>query len=91
MKKQSWGYGCSGYKEGCRFSVGMICKKILTENQFRKLLNERDTGLIRGFKSKNGKPFSAHLLLDASNKIVFRFEDKKTAPKRGKTDPKKEG
>lgn len=90
MKKYGWGYGCSGYKEGCRFSVGMICKKVLTENQFRKLLTERDSGLISGFKSKAGKSFRAHLLLDESNRIVFRFEEKKPAPRRGtakKQDP----
>ena len=83
MKKYSWGYGCSGYKEGCRFSVGMICKKVLTENQFRKLLKDRDSGLVSGFRSKAGKSFRAHLVLDASNRIVFRFEEKKPAQKRG--------
>ena len=83
MKKQSWGYGCSGYKEGCKFSVGTICKKNLTEAQFRKLIKDRDSGLISGFKSKAGKSFRAHLLLDPDNKIVFKFEERKrTAPKK---------
>lgn len=77
LKKQSWGYGCSGYKDGCRFSVGRICKKTLTEAQLKRLVTVRDTGLMKGFKSKNGKPFSAHLLLDENNKIVFRFEERK--------------
>ena len=90
MRKQSWGYGCSGYKDGCRFSVGRICGKLLTESQLKKLLTARDTGLLRGFKSKSGKPFSAHLLLDESNKIVFRFEEKKPAPKRGQAKRPKE-
>lgn len=78
MKKQSWGYGCSGYKDGCRFSVGTICKKILTEAQFRKLIKDRDTGLLSGFRSKTGKSFRVHLLLDPDNKIVFRFEERKS-------------
>lgn len=82
MKAYDWGYGCSGYKEGCKFSVGTICKKKLTENQLRKLVTERDTGLISGFKSKANKPFRAHLILDEQNKIMFKFEDKKPAPKR---------
>jgi DNA topoisomerase-3 len=77
MKKQSWGYGCSGYKDGCKFSVGTICKKILTEAQFRKLITERDTGLISGFRSKAGKSFRAHLILDEQNKVVFKFENPK--------------
>ncbi len=81
MKKQSWGYGCSGYRDGCRFSVGTICKKVLTEAEFRKLITERDTGLLAGFRSKAGKSFRAHLLLDAQNKIAFRFEDKNDGAK----------
>ena len=85
MKAYDWGYGCSGYKEGCKFSVGTICKKKLTENQLKKLVTERDTGLISGFKSKANKPFRAHLILDESNKIVFKFEERKTtAEKEGK-------
>lgn len=78
MKKNSKGYGCSGFKDGCKFFVGEICKKKLTENQLKKLLTERDSGLIKGFISKNNKKFDAHLILDGQNKIVFKFVDKKT-------------
>ena len=88
LKAQSWGYGCSGYKDGCRFSVGRICGKLLTETQLKKLVTARDTGLLRGFKSKNGKSFNAHLLLDEQNKIVFRFEERK--PKKEQADVRKE-
>ncbi len=88
MKAYDWGYGCSGYKEGCKFSVGTICKKKLTENQLKKLLIERDTGLISGFKSKANKPFRAHLLLDENNKIVFKFEEKKPQTKAKQTEGK---
>lgn len=92
MKAYDWGYGCSGYKEGCKFSVGTICHKKLTENQLKKLLTQRDTGLISGFKSKANKPFRAHLILDETNKIVFKFEEKKPQQadgKGGKTDVRK--
>ena len=84
MKAYDWGYGCSGYKEGCKFSVGTICHKKLTENQLKKLLTQRDTGLISGFKSKANKPFRAHLILDETNKIVFKFEEKKPQQADGK-------
>ena len=30
MNRFDWGYGCSGYQEGCKFSVGAICEKKLT-------------------------------------------------------------
>ena len=87
LKKQSWGYGCSGYKDGCRFSVGRICGKLLTEAQLKKLVTARDTGLLKGFKSKNGKPFSAHLILDENQKIGFRFEERKPLHVRKKEKP----
>lgn len=75
MKAFDWGYGCSGYKDGCRFSVGTICHKKLTEGQLKKLLTQRDSGQISGFKSKSGKSFRAHLVLDENNTIQFKFEN----------------
>ena len=76
-----WGWGCSGYdvkeKTGCRFGVGEKCGRILTEDEVRKLIAERDTGLLTGFRSaKTKKPFKAHLVLDAENKVQFQFEDR---------------
>lgn len=82
LRKMSWGFGCSGFKDGCRFSVGTICRKKLSDEQLRRLITEHDSGLISDFISKAGKPFSAHLILDAQNKIGFRFEQPKA-----KTDP----
>ena len=82
MKKNAKGYGCSGFKaEGCTFFVGDICKKKLTENQLKKLLTERDSGLIKGFISKNNKRFDAHLILNYQNKIEFKFVEKKSKKK----------
>ena len=49
----------------------------MTEAQFRKLITERDSGLISGFRSKAGKSFRAHLILDEQNKVVFKFENPK--------------
>ena len=89
LKQQSWGYGCTGYKDGCKFTVGRICRKMLTETQLKKLVTARDTGLIKGFKSKNGKPFNAHLLLDEQNKIVFQFEERKPRAKKEAKDVRK--
>lgn len=74
MQAYKWGYGCSGYKDGCRFSIGSICGKTLTQKQVEKLLNAGDTGLIKGFKSKTGKAFEAHLILDDTNSVKFKFD-----------------
>lgn len=74
MLKQKWGYGCSGYKEGCKFSVGEICGKKLTEPHVNRLLTTKDSGLIKGFVSKKtGKKFDAHLVLSETNEIKFKF------------------
>ena len=70
--KTKWGYGCSGYKDGCKFSIGEICKKNLTEKQVESLLNKKITTEISGFVSKSGKKFSAKLKLNGS-KIEFEF------------------
>lgn len=75
MVKQNWGYGCSGYRDGCKFSIGTICGKKLTSAQVNKLLSTKDSGLIKGFVSKNsGKKFDAHLVLTDDNRVTFRFE-----------------
>lgn len=73
MRKLKWGYGCSGYADGCRFSIGTICGKTLTETQVKRLVEKRDSGEIKGFTSKAGKRFDAHLVLDESNAIKFSF------------------
>ena len=69
-----WGWGCSGYREGCKFAVNrQIAGKHLTEAQVRRLIQKGDTGMLNGFRSKAGKPFSARLVLDEKQKVVFRF------------------
>jgi DNA topoisomerase-3 len=41
------------------------------------LLTKGKTGIIKGFKSKGGKPFDAALKFDADFQVVFDFPDKK--------------
>ena len=72
---QKWGYGCSGWKDGCKFSVGEVCGKKLTENQARILVSSGRSPLIKGFHSKAGKTFDAYLRLDAG-KVKFDFPSK---------------
>lgn len=73
------GYGCSGYKEGCKFVVWKeVAGKKVSEAQAVKLIKDGKTGLIKGFKSKKGNDFDAHLKYDKQeNKIVFEFAEKK--------------
>lgn len=69
-----YGYGCMGYKNGCKFKInGMICKRVISKSNVSMLLQNGQTSKIQGFISKNGKPFDAVLKLD-NNKIVFSFD-----------------
>jgi DNA topoisomerase-3 len=70
-----WGWGCSNYKTGCKFSVsGNICGKSLSDKQVEKLIKNKEIGPVSGFKSKKtGKPFSAKLKMDSSGDIKFDF------------------
>jgi DNA topoisomerase-3 len=56
-----WGFGCSNYdkekEDSCRFSIGKMAEKSLTESNVKELLTNGITGTIRGFKSKTGKKF----------------------------------
>ena len=71
--KGRYGYGCSGYKDGCNFRIsGVICKRVIPISKAKELLNCGETGLIKGFTSKAGKPFDAKLVLE-NGKAVFKF------------------
>ena len=71
--KGRYGYGCKGYKEGCKFRMGsFICKRPISISNARKILSEGISSEIQGFISKNGKPFNARLKLDG-DKVVFDF------------------
>jgi DNA topoisomerase-1 len=70
-------YGCSRYREGCNFSISeTIAKKTLTPKQIETLCAKGKTALLKGFISKQGKPFEAYLTLGEETdwKAQFRFE-----------------
>lgn len=52
--------------------------KDLSDNQIKDLLTKGKTGVIKGFKSKENKPFDAALMFDDAHKIVFSFPQKKS-------------
>ena len=71
--KGKYGYGCLGYKEGCKFRINsFICKRTVSLSNAKLLLESGKTAEIQGFISKAGKPFNARLKLDG-DKIVFDF------------------
>ena len=58
------------------------CDKQLTDKQIVELVTKRKTGLIKGFKGKNGKAFDASLVLDGQFNVAFSFPEKKAKPKK---------
>lgn len=67
-------YSCSRWKEGCGFTIWkIVAKKKLSEGQVKILMTAKKTDLIKGFKSKAGKPFEAYLLLNQEGKVEFEF------------------
>ena len=70
-----YGYGCSGYREGCKFSVNnVICGRVISLSNMKLLLETGKTSKIEGFVSKRtGNTFSAQLKLE-DGKAVFDFQ-----------------
>jgi len=66
-------WSCNGYKQGCNFTVWKeIARKKLTDSQIKNLLEKGSSGLIEGFKSKQGKDFNAVLIIK-DGKVQFDF------------------
>lgn len=67
-------YGCTGYKDGCKFAIWKeIAGKKITAAQARTLLKSGRTGKLKGFRSKDKKPFEASLALNEEGKVVLDF------------------
>ena len=73
--RTSFGYGCTGYKEqNCKFGINnVICKRVISVSNVKKLLETGKTHKIEGFVSpKSGKTFSAYLKLE-NGRATFDF------------------
>lgn len=68
-------YSCSRWKEGCGFTIWkIVATKKLSETIVKKLMTSKKTELLKGFKSKAGKPFEAFLILNPEGKVEFEFQ-----------------
>ena len=76
MEKSRYSYLCTNSKCGFK-APAELCKKRLTAAQITALLTKGRTGVIKGFRSKAGKPFSAALYIDRSDRTV-KFDFQKT-------------
>lgn len=72
--RTNFGYGCTGYKEGCKFSSNFyILGRAVSFSNMQLLLETGSTAKIKGFVSqRTGKEFDAYLVLE-EGKIKFKF------------------
>lgn len=72
-------YGCSGYKDGCKFVIWKtIAGKVISKQQAQQLLTKGSTAKLKGFTGKKGK-FDATLILKQDGTIGFQFDNKKVS------------
>ena len=75
VRRTKFGYGCSGYTDGCKFGFqNVICGRTISLANARMLLASGRTSKIEGFIGKSGKTFSAALVL-RDGRAVFDFND----------------
>ncbi len=66
-------FGCSGYKEGCKFVIWKtIAGKTISKQQAQQLLTKGCTAKLKGFTGKKGK-FDAALVLKPDGAVGFQF------------------
>ena len=93
--KKTVGFGCENFKaddpQSCKFFIGKIAQKQISEANVIELLKEGRTGTIRGFKSKDKKPFDACLVMKKNengvSEISFDFENVEAKTVKGVTCP----
>ena len=70
--RNRYGYGCSNYNE-CDFKIsGTICKRAISIENAKLLLENGKSSKIEGFISKKGTTFNSYLVLK-DNKVEFDF------------------
>jgi DNA topoisomerase-3 len=71
--EQERSYGCSGWRNGCKFSIWKtIAGKKIGAGTALALLKQGRSPVLKGFASRSGKPFEARLKL-VGGEIRFDF------------------
>jgi DNA topoisomerase-3 len=79
IRENSRAYGCTSWKSreepGCGFVIWKrVAGRTLTPELARQLIEEgRTRDVLTGFRSRNGKPFRARLVLNSEGKTEFEF------------------
>ncbi len=73
VKRFKYSYGCSAYKNGCKFSIPLVlCKRAISASNAKLLLETGKSTKIKGFVSKKNTPFDSFLVIE-NGKCVFNF------------------
>ncbi len=84
LLKGKTAYGCSEYKNNCRFKLPFVFQeKKISENQYLRLLQKGGTVNLKGFATASGKK-DGSLVFDASYNLVLK--EKSTSAKNTKND-----
>ncbi len=68
----------SAWCRECKFTVWRsVARKRLGDETMKKLIREGQSGLISGFKNKDGKTFEAYLKLERDGRLSFEFPKKR--------------
>ena len=77
--KNHFGYRCKNNvrdnQDSCPFYLGKVAGVEIPEDQFIKLINEKQTDVISGFLSKKGLFFDARIKLNDECRTEFVFEN----------------
>lgn len=73
--RTSFGYGCNNYKDkGCKFAFRYsICKRAISVDNVKKMLEKGKSDKICGFVSKKNTLFDAYLAIEGGE-VKFRFD-----------------
>lgn len=72
IRENTKSFGCTGYKDGCDFSIWKEkAEKKITESMVKQLLTKGSTGILKGFKRKDGTTFDSALVL-VDGKVEFK-------------------
>lgn len=73
-------YSCSEWRNGCKMAIWKtIAHKKITPAMAKRLLNDGETGLLKGFKSSKGQDFQVNLKL-IDGKVQMDFARTKQIP-----------
>ena len=80
LLKGKTAYGCSAYKDGCKFMLPFeVYGKIISENQFIRLLQKGSTVNLKSFK-KNDQDIEGLLRFDNNFQLVLESKKIKSIP-----------